>query len=116
MAKYIPRFALVAGIKKLHGNPFYRMAIKDVLSILDTLEVKEVDFDAEWKRYFEHRGEMATVNVKHLAKYFFELGLLSTITEEDCKLIWNIGDEIPNIPEKDFFEELLRRYKAQKGE
>lgn len=40
------------------------------------MEVKEViDFDAEWERYFEHRGEMATVNVKHLAKYFFELGL-----------------------------------------
>ncbi len=36
---------------------------------------KVIDFDAEWERYFEHRGEMATVNVKHLAKYFFELGL-----------------------------------------
>lgn len=41
----------------------------------ETLEVKEVDFDAEWKRYFEHRGELATVNVKHLAKDFFELGI-----------------------------------------
>lgn len=50
------------------------------------------------------------------AKHFFELGLCNTITEEDCKLIWNIGDEIPNMPEEEFFKELLRRYKAQKGE
>ena len=40
-----------------------------------SFEVKEVDLDSEWKRYFEYRGEMATVNVKHLAKYFFELGI-----------------------------------------
>jgi uncharacterized protein YbaR (Trm112 family) len=52
----------------------------------------------------------------YIAKHFFELGLRSTITEEDCKLIWNIGDEIPNMPEEEFFKELLRRYKAQKGE
>ena len=50
-------------------------ALSNLESFINTLEVKEVDFDAEWERYFEHRGEMATVNVKHLAKYFFELGI-----------------------------------------
>ena len=93
-----------------------RIIRKFIIPHINTLEVKEVDFDAEWKRYFEHRGEMATVNVKHLAKHFFELGMLSTITEEDCKLIWNIGDGLPCMKEEDFFKELLRRYKAQKGE
>jgi hypothetical protein len=37
--------------------------------------VKEVDLDAEWVKYFENRGDMVTVNIKHLAKHFFELGI-----------------------------------------
>lgn len=42
---------------------------------LDTLEVKEADFEKIWKEYFKYRGDVATVNVKSLAKHFFELGL-----------------------------------------
>ena len=38
-------------------------------------EVKEADFEKEWKEYFKYRGDVATVNIKHLAKHFFELGL-----------------------------------------
>ena len=86
MAKYINKADIVAEIRKRllpvirdkhydeweEGQDSERIAI---LGIIDALEVKGVDFDAEWERYFEHRGEMATVNVKHLAKYFFELGL-----------------------------------------
>lgn len=49
--------------------------LQHILSFLNTLEVKEVDLDAEWVKYFENRGDIATVNIKHLAKYFFELGL-----------------------------------------
>ena len=84
--KLIDKDALVSEIRKRllpvirdkhydeleEGQDRERIAI---LGIIDALEVKEVDFDAEWERYFEYRGEMATVNVKHLAKYFFELGL-----------------------------------------
>lgn len=122
--KLIDKDALVAMIKSrmatnMHENPLTASAYvedEDILEAVDTLEVKEVDFDAEWKRYFEYRGDMATVNIKHLAKHFFELGMLSTITEEDCKLIWQISDEIPYMSEEDFFKEMLRRYKAQKGE
>lgn len=47
----------------------------DILSFIDTLEVKDVDLEKMWKEYFKYRGDMATVNVKHLAKHFFELGL-----------------------------------------
>ena len=43
--------------------------------LLDILEVKEVDLESEWVKYFENRGDMATVNIKHLAKHFFELGI-----------------------------------------
>ena len=38
------------------------------------------------------------------------------LTEEDMKLVWNLGDEIPYMSEEEFFKELLRRYKAKKGE
>ena len=50
---------------------------KSAKYIIDTktLEVKEVDFEKIWKEYFKYRGDVATVNVKHLAKHFFELGL-----------------------------------------
>ena len=50
-------------------------AYNKILSFLDDLEVKEVDFEKIWKEYFKYRGDVATVNVKHLAKYFFELGM-----------------------------------------
>ena len=43
--------------------------------IVDSDFNKEMYFDAEWKKYFKYRGDVATVNVKHLAKHFFELGL-----------------------------------------
>lgn len=47
----------------------------ELLRVLDTLETKEVDFEKEWKEYFKYKGDMATVNIIHLAKHFFELGL-----------------------------------------
>lgn len=42
---------------------------------IDTLKTKEVDFEKEWEEYFKYRGDVATVNIKHLAKHFFELGI-----------------------------------------
>ena len=52
-----------------------RYELAKLRDFLDTLEVKEVDFEKEWKEYFKYRGDMATVNIIHLAKHFFELGL-----------------------------------------
>ena len=54
---------------------------EELLSFINTLEVKKVD-----------------------------------LTEEDMKLVWNLGDEIPYMPEEEFYKELLKRYKAKKGE
>jgi uncharacterized protein YbaR (Trm112 family) len=76
--------------------------------------VSEIDFEQELYKYFGQVKDF-TLGMR-IAKHFFELGLRSTITEEDCKLIWNIGDEIPCMTEEEFFKELLRRYKAHKGE
>lgn len=42
---------------------------------LDTIATEEVDFEKEWEEYFKYRGNVATVNIKDLAKHFFELGM-----------------------------------------
>ena len=133
MAHYIDKSALVAEIEKLklctmdeHMNYYsaeaqgeYK-ALSKLESFIDTLEVKEVDLEKEYKDFVEkdpvYNQLVNGIVGKAIAKHFFELGLRSTITEEDCKLILNIGDEIPNMPEEEFFKELLKRYKAQKGE
>ena len=138
MEQYIPKSALLAEIDSLldkgRYHEEYDCAYRDgnngalyaLKGKLNTLEVKEVDFDKEIKeeylkrRCYSGRDNMFVIlnepQFNKIAKHFFELGLRSTITEEDCKLIWNIGDEIPNRPEEEFFKELLKRYKAQKGE
>jgi uncharacterized protein YbaR (Trm112 family) len=134
MTQYIDKAALVAEIEKLLA--FYSKEIEDnkedpwamniakrdllqeILSFLNTLEVKEVDLEKELDSMItpELKFHKALPSLFDVSKHFFELGLRSTITEEDCKLIWNIGDEIPCMTEEEFFKELLRRYKAQKGE
>jgi len=87
MKQYIDKSAVVAEIEKRiketesmkpKFDQFWAgqiSAFKGILKILNTLEVKEVDFETEWKKYFEHKGNLATVNVKDLAKHFFELGM-----------------------------------------
>jgi uncharacterized protein YbaR (Trm112 family) len=145
MTQYIDKSALVAEIKRhisiaesqlaLFGNEDERNRIiwaqqkkvcEIILSFIDTLEVREVDLEHEVESYWKQcnmtwcRDAYSMTHIRSMlsdiAKHFFELGLHSTITEEDCKLIWNIGDEIPCMTEEEFFKELLRRYKAQKGE
>jgi hypothetical protein len=52
------------------------------------------------------------------AKHFFKLGVNASnpLTWEDIKLIWNITDEMDNMPEEEFYKEVLKRFKAQKEE
>ena len=128
MAHLIDKDALVAEIESLRKyyiekgdyDNGWNFALDKILSLIDTLEVKEVDLDKDYKEFVEEDPVYSKlvngIVGKAIAKHFFELGLLSTITEEDCKLIWNISDELPCMREEDFFKELLRRYKAQKGE
>jgi uncharacterized protein YbaR (Trm112 family) len=137
MAQYIKKAALLAEIERrrdgitkgifsipLTGSDrasatFEYEILGKIKDFINTLEVKEVDLNEEIELV---KGDYEQVDVAwnndfdYIAKHFFELGLRSTITEEDCKLIWNIGDEIPCMTEEEFFKELLRRYKAQKGE
>jgi len=92
MGQYIDKAAVVAEIERLIERakaervlyPKTILAAKNylliedynkLLSFLDTIQAKEVNFEKMWKEYFKYRGDIATVNVKHLAKHFFELGM-----------------------------------------
>ena len=44
----------------------------------------------------------------HQAEKDLELGW------EDMKLIWNITDELDNMPEEEFYKEVLKRFKERK--
>ena len=99
MEQYISKSALAAEIKRLIsiansqydlvGNEDIRNRIlwsqqasvcSQILSFLDTLEVKEVDLDEEFDRYCENLyvidiQEAPFTEMYDCAKYFFELGL-----------------------------------------
>jgi hypothetical protein len=36
------------------------------------------------------------------------------LTWEDMKLIWNITDGMDNMPEEEFYQEVLKRFKERK--
>ena len=136
MAYLIEKDAVLAEIEKrirACGNCYILDELTSLHCTFDTFEVKEVNLETSIDDYINSHftegcdggmisdwykvlGGVHYKDLMELAKHFFELGLRSTITEEDCKLIWNIGDEIPCMPEEEFFKELLKRYKAKKGE
>ena len=93
MAKYISKDALVAEIKRriktnkecmlgLRNLDYYQGkvdALNDTISSLDTLEVKEVDLEEEYKVFVEkdpvYNQLVNGIVGKFIAKHFFELGL-----------------------------------------
>jgi hypothetical protein len=83
---------------------------------INSLEVKEVDLEAELHKFIIEYGPVA--DLEKCAKHFFKLGIQTSnpLTWKDIKLIWNITDEMDNMPEEMFYTEVLKRFKAQKGE
>lgn len=93
MAQYIDKSALVTEIERLKSiqlsifskgeteESCYKSlscisVYNEVLSLLDTLEVKEMDFDDfgfYWGEYVSNLG--GDINNYEVAKYFYELGL-----------------------------------------
>lgn len=144
MAQYIDKATLIAEIESKFkkywklaeesdalqdGNAKYwggvLSCLNEIKTLINTFEVKEVDLNKElsyedYKGFFEKYPDLSDDwgfdEAWMFAKHFFELGMLSTITEEDCKLIWNIGDSLPYMPEEDFFKELLRRFKEKSND
>ncbi len=94
MTHYIDKSALVAEIKRRikEHHSGYLVCLKDILSFIDTLEVKEVDLEKEIDFYINdnysegsdggmisdsHRniGGVKYNDLAEIARYFFELGL-----------------------------------------
>ena len=85
MAQYIDKDALVAEIEKRRRDWNYGSSIEakykreecdDILSLIDTFEVKEVNLWTELDNYIEHyRNRETGYTMFGIAKHFFELGL-----------------------------------------
>ncbi len=112
-------------------------ACKRMISFINSLEVKEVDLEKElesWRhKHFHGRrddkgaaGEwLERTSQLDIAKHFFELGLNASnpLTWEDIAcinaitdtLLCECGDKIL-YTEENFSKEVLKRFKAQKGE
>jgi hypothetical protein len=91
MEQYIPKSVVLAEIERIKsilGNPFClndtakaswvarKDVCEDLLSFIDSTEVKEVDLEKEMSEYFvEHPNEFFSDKYKLFAKHFFELGL-----------------------------------------
>ena len=93
--KLINKDVLVAEIerrRKLVSDPILsgddlmigeRNALFNLLSFLDTLEVKEVDLEKEYKMFIDHDNGRSMFET---AKHFFELGLNTKQTSEEIKI------------------------------
>ena len=84
MEQYISKSALVAELERLYDLEYdntsnlscgKKIILRDILLFLNTLEVKDVDFDIEVALWANAIPEMRLDDVERLAKYFYELGL-----------------------------------------
>ena len=148
MTQYIDKSALVAEIKKrgyyaqtmsdnaINGSmrQFYdgmKQDCVDLLSFLNTIEVKEVDLEKEYKDFVEEDpvyNELVNGIVgKAIAKHFFELGLKASnpLTWNDMMIIHKCCKDAMNFNlyawetaegQQKIYEDVLKRFKAQKGE
>jgi hypothetical protein len=143
MEQYIPKSFLVAEIEKCYNECLKRAKITDsdywnakadayrnVLAILnDTLEVKDVDLDKEIDDWYQNKAskEFERVfydDIEKFANHFYELGLKESnpLTWQDVILLSEIGEDFMNswesnsFSEEEYYQEILKRFKAQKGE
>ena len=152
MAHLIDKAAVVAEIERLKerfiafhhrdGNNWpldnygKMRAYNEVLSFLDTLEVREVNLEKEIDDYINghfsecddgvlisdaNSKELTLLDITPLAKHFFELGLSSQLSWQDVKRLAEIGEafmnseESNNLSEEEYYTEILSKFKAQKG-
>ena len=92
MAQYINKDTLVAEIKRRKDESWLGNYTKekgivfditdDILSWINTLEVKEVDINKEISQFIDANFEKAKIghklSLRHTAKYFFELGMAAS--------------------------------------
>ena len=114
MTQYIDKDALVAEIEKRKGmcnnhygdywNGCYN-TLTDILSIIDTLEVKEVDLEKEIAKYLGDDWKQDTsIEVQSdmigYAKHFFELGLKARTDKELVEEVYSQIDGIKDTADR----------------
>ena len=105
--KLIDKNALVAEIERKikeyqsTGDDYWFPVIENlkvILSFLNTLEVKEVDLDKEYKDFVEedtvYNQLVNGIVGKAIAKHFFELGLKARTDKELAKEVYSHIDSI----------------------
>ena len=120
--KMIDKSALVAEIKKLRDKAYelygcsqFDSAYNNVLSILDTFEVKEVDLDKEIRKeidkYYDKcekklykmkddDTDMSFLQLDSFAKYFFEFGMQAQFDKELVEEVYSHLDSIKDTADR----------------
>lgn len=126
MEQYIKKSALVAEICKRRNNHFnfggspsseYCHEDDEILGIIDTLEVKEVELESEIENvrkshFINSDFDKATLdgrNITNIAKHFFELGLQARTDKKLVEEVYshlNNGEDKLSLLTKDEVEEL----------
>lgn len=117
-------------------------ALNDTISSINTIEVKEVDLEKEINKYISDnffgsetmgffavrtKEEPNDIDMALCAKHFFELGLQTSnpLTWEDMMIIHKCYKDAMNCNlyawqteegQQKIYENVLKRFKAQKGE
>ena len=132
MEQYIPKSVVLAEIErrikrfreeKDSVSIVKTNTYKGFLSFIDTLETKEVDLEKEAERFVQTKefAECKGSPVMVLAKHFFELGMSvsNQLTWEDIKNLESLCIQKrvkDGLFDKEDYEEVLKRFKVQKGE
>ena len=106
MSNLIDKSTLVAEIKRRMNYWHFKSGLirasyaeeedREILSFLDTLEVKEVDLEKEWKEFLKD----GDVGFKEIAKHFFELGLKAQFDKELVEEIYSHIDSIKDTADR----------------
>ena len=131
--KLIDKDAVLAEIERIKGMYCYdkktnasfvaETVINSINNAINSLEVKEVDLEKEFEEYVVDNpiGDLVNFNAAMLiAKHFFELGIKASnpLTWEDIRKIDALCCKVDakyDLEEKEHYEEVLKRFEAQKG-
>lgn len=123
------KFPMSQSVKETEQDKGKLVAYKSILSLIDTLEVEEVDLETEIEEQCKKINQLAVgKELRNICRHFFELGLKAKkpLTWEDMMLIHKCIKDAMNYHlykmmegmegQKVVYEEVLKRFKAQKGE
>ena len=114
-------------------------ALESFKDYVDSIEVKEMDLDSNIRTYLTNHFNiyedgvlqskksglpLRTYDIIKVAKHFFELGMRASnpLTWEDVNsinhLLFDIKEDYDNgrLDKEEYYTEVLKRFKAQKGE